>query len=212
MPDGYLLKPSIQHCFRRFDWRPDIVTGDLGYIHQQTKKEIRQNWQVAVITKMKAGMNMVAPFEAWNRAACPQGQPLQWVGYFEDDQHHWFRVNDPHPLCNTCWEQTTCERQFSHAPAEHETLLGLLPLNTLSAQQILRQVRSWIEPCQSFEKNLLGLNDQFLNSLRLTWCLGLMTDSVVLLRSLAMLSEPGNRMLFDQIFPRQMRLDFDEKI
>jgi hypothetical protein len=211
VPDGYLLKPSIEQCIGRFHWRPDIVTGDLGYIHQQTKKVIRETWQVAVITKMKAGMNMVAPFEAWNRAACPQGQPLQWIGYFEDDHRHWFRVNDPQPICNTCWDQALCDRQFNHDPAEHETLLGLLPLNTLSAQRILNQVRSWIEPCQSFEKNLLGLNNQFLNSLRITWYASLVADAVVLLRSLALLTEPDNWTVFDQSYPRQMHLDFDEK-
>lgn len=211
VPDGYLLKPSIQQCWQRFHWRPDIITGDLGYIHQQTKKEIRQKWQVAVVTKMKSDMKMVAPFAAWNRAVCPQGQPLEWLGYFEDDQRHWFRVNDPQPLCGTCWQESDCPRQLSHAPAEHETLLGLLPLNTLSAQRILKQVRSWIEPCQSFEKNLLGLNNQFLNSLRLTWYVSLLADAVVLLRALALLSQPKSLTPLDRNFPRQMPLDFDSK-
>jgi hypothetical protein len=211
VPDGYLLKPSIQQCCQRFHWRPDIIAGDLGYIHQQTKKEIRQKWQVAIITKMKADMKMVAPFETWNRAVCPQGQPLEWLGYFEDDQRHWFRVNDPQPLCCTCWQEANCARQFSHAPAEHETLLGLLPLNTLSAQRILKQVRSWIEPCQSFEKNVLGLNDQFLNSLRLTWYVSLLADAVVLLRTLALLSEPRQFVFLYQASAHQMHLNLDAK-
>lgn len=212
VPDGYLLKPSIRQCWKRFHWRPDIVTGDLGYIHQQTKKDIREQWQVAIITKMKAGMNMVAPFEVWNRAACPQGQPLEWIGYFEDDQRHWFGVNDPQPLCGTCWQQSGCPRQFSHAPVEHETLLGLLPLNTLSAQRILKQIRSWIEPCQAFEKNLLGLNKQFLNSLRLTWHISLLIDAAVLLRALALLREPRQPEIFAPLLPRQMRFDLDSKL
>jgi hypothetical protein len=146
VPDGYLLKPSIAQCWKRFHWRPDIVTGDLGYIHQETKKAIRQQWQVAIITKMKAGMTMVAPFETWNRAVCPQGQPLEWMGYYEDDQCHWFRVNDRQPLCGTCWQESACGRQFRHAPAEHETLLGLLPLNTL------------IQTCIQYASNTISHN------------------------------------------------------
>jgi hypothetical protein len=35
----------------------------------------------------------------------------------------------------------------------------------------------------------LGLNTQFLNSLRLAWSLGLMVDAAVLLRTLALLTE-----------------------
>jgi len=211
VPDGYLLYPSLAQCGRRFHWRPDIVTGDLGYIHQQTKRDIRQQWQVAVVTKMKSDMRMVAPFETWKRAVCPQGQPLEWLGYFADDQRHWFRVNDPQPLCNSCWQAVGCERQFSHAPAEHETLLGLLPLNTQSAQQILKRVRSWIEPCQAFEKNLLGLNQQFLNSLRFTWYVSLLADAVVLLRALALLSDPSLTLSSDDVFPRQIQLNLNEK-
>jgi hypothetical protein len=34
-------------------------------------------------------------------------------------------------------------------------LLGLLPLNTLAARRLLQQVRPWIEPAQSYEKNQL---------------------------------------------------------
>jgi hypothetical protein len=120
-------------------------------------------------------------------------------------------VNDPQPLCCTCWQEANCARQFSHAPAEHETLLGLLPLNTLSAQRILNQVRSWIEPCQSFEKNLLGLNHQFLNSLRFTWYVSLLADAVALLRTLALLSEPRQLAFLNQDSSRQMQLNFDAK-
>ena len=210
VPDGYLLAPSVGHCIRRFAWRPDFITGDLGYIHQETKKKIRQKWNVAVVTKMKADMKMVAPFLAWNHAACPQGESLQWIGYCEEDQRHWFRVNNPQPLCNQCWEQGGCPRQFSHAPGEHETLLGLLPLNTLCAQRLIKQVRCWIEPSQSFEKNILGLRNQFLNSLAMAWCVSLLADSVVLLRALALLSNPELDRQIQWVGPHQMQLEYDE--
>jgi len=61
-----------------------------------------------------------------------------------------------------------CPRQFALRPAEHETLLGRLPLASGLAQSVLRQVRPWIEPAQSFEKNQLGLSNIFFYSLRFT--------------------------------------------
>lgn len=207
VPEGYLLKPSIAYCWRRFGWRPDIVVGDLGYIHGQTKREIRQNWKVAVVTKLKAGMSLVAPFESERSVVCPQGQPLQWLEYNEQEDRHCFGVRAAQPLCNQCWETSHCSREFDYPPAHHETLLGLLPLSILPAQQLLHQARSWIEPCQAFEKNLLGLNSHFLNSLRLTWCLGLIVDAVALLRTLAVTeaSLPANPL--EKLFPQQGYLE-----
>ena len=207
VPEGYLLKPSIQYCWRRFGWRPDIVVGDLGYIHGQTKREIRQTWKVAVVTKMKADMTIVAPFESARCVICPQGQPLQWLEYDEQEDRHCFGVRAPEPLCGQCWEASRCPREFCYPPAHHETLLGLLPLSTLPAQRLLQQARSWIEPCQAFEKNLLGLNAQFLNSLRLTWCASLLADATVLLRSLALLQHASNPALLGPLQPKQGTLD-----
>ena len=81
-------------------------------------------------------------------------------------------------------------------------LLGLIPLSTRPAQQLLRQARSWIEPCQSFGKNVLGLNGQFLNSLRLAWSLGLLAGAAVLLRQLALLETPPPRGRLENPLPR----------
>ena len=58
------------------------------------------------------------------------------------------------------------------------------------AQRLLRQVRPWIEPAQSFEKNQLGLGQMFFNSLRLTWQMSLWTDNAVLLHTMAWLDTP----------------------
>ncbi len=209
VPEGYLLKPSIHYCWRRFGWRPDIVVGDLGYIQGQAKREIRETWKVSVITKMKSGMLIIPPFESTRCVTCPQGQPLQWLEYDEQEDLHFFGVRAPEPLCGQCWKVSSCSREFSYPPAHHETLLGLLPLSTRPAQQLLQQVRSWIEPCQSFEKNLLGLNSQFLNSLRLTWYLGLLVDAVALLRNLALLEGITSTPLLEQLRPKQGLLDLD---
>jgi hypothetical protein len=207
VPEGYLLKPSLHYCWRRFAWRPDIVVGDLGYIHGQTKREIRETWQVAVVTKMKSDMRIIAPFASARCVTCPQGQPLQWLEYDALADRHCFGVREAQPLCGQCWEVSRCPQEFEYAPGHHETLLGLIPLSTLPAQQLLGQARSWIEPCQSFEKNVLGLNAQFLNSLRLTWSMGLLADAVVLLRQLTLLETTPSRERLENLLPRQAVLD-----
>jgi hypothetical protein len=134
---------------------------------------------------------------------------LEWLGYVANQDRHWFGVTDPTPLCSCCWQATACPRQFAYAPSEHETLLGLLPLSTQPARRLLQQVRPWIEPTQSFEKNQLGLSQMFLNSLRLTWCVSLLADAVVLLRASALLAVPRRRELLEELLPQQTVLNFD---
>jgi hypothetical protein len=105
---------------------------------------------------------------AWDQAACPQGEPLTWLGYDGRTGEHWFGVGAEPELCRCCWEAARCPQQFAHQPGEHETLLGRLLLASRLAQQVLQQVSPGIEPAQSFEKNQLGLSNVFCNSLRLT--------------------------------------------
>ena len=83
-------------------------------------------------------------------------------------------------------------------------MLGLLPLNTVVARRLLGQVRSWVEPCQAYEKNLLGLKRVFLNSLRLTWTMVLLADAAGLLRALALLSDPKPTSPLQDLLPRQL--------
>ena len=206
VPEGYLLKPSLHYCFKRLHWQPAIITGDLGYIHQATKKEIRERWQVAVVTKLKSGMNIVEPFDDWGELSCQHGQRLHWLGYESPEQSHWFGVPAGDSLCSRCWEANDCPREFAYPAALHETLLGLLPLNTLVAKRLLRQVRSWIEPTQAFEKNVLGVSQIFFNSLRLTWTMSLLADAVALLRAQALLIAPAEESVLKLLLPQQ--LDF----
>jgi hypothetical protein len=208
--EGGLLVPSLQYCAHRWSWWPAIVVADMGYLAADAKRLCREKWRVAVVTKLRANMKLVPPFTAWNQTACLQGQRLEWLGYAPSDDLHWFGVTDSQPLCSCCWQATDCPRQFAHAPAEHETLLGLLPLSSHPAQRLLQQVRPWIEPAQSFEKNQLGLSQMFFNSLRLTWCLALLADAAVLLRTLALLRVPRRPELLSELLPRQTVMDFIE--
>ena len=76
---------------------------------------------------------------------------------------------------------------------------------------MLQQVRPWIEPAQSFEKNQLGLGQMFFNSLRLAWQMSLWADSAVLLRTMAWLDMPAETHWLRPLIPRQMELGLSEE-
>jgi len=205
--EGGLLVPSLHYCQRQWDWCPPLVVADMGYLGAPAKAQCRVRWGVSVLTKLRSDMKLVPPHVAWNQVACPQGEPLTWLGYDGRAGEHWFGVGAEPELCGCCWEAARCPRQFAHQPAEHETLLGRLPLGSRLGRQVLQQVRPWIEPAQSFEKNQLGLSAVFFNSLRFTWAMSLLADAVVLLRARALLGCPVIRPLLTSLMPLQLSLE-----
>ena len=205
--DVDLLWPSVRYCAVELKWLPQIVVGDKAYINLQMQRRIREQWEVAVVTRLRADMNLPPPFEPGPVAVCAQGQRLEWLGYEVADQLHWFGASEIQPLCPWCWQQASCPRQFAYAPAAHEILFGRIPLASRVSHQLLRQARSWIEASQAYEKNRLGLSQVFLNSLRLTWVLGLLADTVLLLRARAVLSRPPSTPLLEELIPQQLLLD-----
>jgi hypothetical protein len=208
--EGGLLVPSLHYCDRRWSWWPRQVVADMGYLAAESKRVCRQRWHVAVVTHLRSDMKLVPPFVSETEAVCPQGQSLQWLGYQAADDLHWFGPTPPAQLCSCCWQASDCPRQFAYTPAAHETLLGLLPLSTQPARRLLKQVRPWIEPAQSYEKNQLGLGQMFFNSLRFTWCMALLADAAVLLRAHALLHAPASeRALLRELAPRQAELRFE---
>jgi hypothetical protein len=204
------LWPSLNYCAQRLHWLPDIVVGDMGYISLETQRKIRERLGVTVVTKLRPDMNLRVPFESGPVAVCPQGQALTWLGLEARDQLHWFGVTAANPLCASCWEQSGCARQFSYAPGDHEILFGQIPLSSPVARRLLENVRPWIEPAQSYEKNQLGLRRMFLNSLQLTWAACLLADAVVLLRAHALLQKPANDVLLRALMPQQLPLDLQQ--
>jgi hypothetical protein len=212
LSEGGFLRPSIARCQQRWLWRPDLVVADMGYIDAASKRDIRERWQVAVVTRLKENMNLVSPFATPEQAVCAQGQPLQWLGYEPGEQEHWFGVTQPESLCPRCWQASTCPREFCFRPQTHETLLGLLPMNTRTSQRLLQQVRPWIEPAQSYEKNQLGLSQVFLNSLRLTWSMALLADAVVLLRASVLLEKPKPGLPLFESAQRQLQFDLPVEV
>jgi hypothetical protein len=205
--EGGLLVPSLHHCQQQWAWCPPLVVADMGYLGAAAKQQCRERWRVAVLTKLRSDMKLVSPYVAWDQAACPQGEPLTWPGYDGRADEHWFGVGAEPELCRCCWEAARCPRQFAHPPTQHETLLGRLPLASRVAQQLLQQVRPWIEPAQSFEKNQLGLGDVFFNSLRFTWTMALLADAAVLLRARALLGHPVIRPMLTHLMPFQLSLE-----
>ena len=207
MPETFLLKPSVDYCLRRLEFKPDIVIGDMGYINHAAKRELRVRHGVAAITRMKA--NMHCDYHENEPLRCPQGQALAWLGYDEKDGHHWFAPPQQASLCALCWEQNSCPKEFSRPAEAHETFFGMIPLNTQLAQRLTRNVRSWIEATQSFEKNQLGLKALYLNSLSLCWTTSLLADSVALLRILVLLTDPLQRPILEALLPKQTLLSLE---
>ena len=186
--EALFLQPSLLYCKQHLEWMPDIVVGDMAYINLQKQRRIREDLNIAVITKLRANMILPDEFDSSRVMTCEEGQKLDWLGLEPGDGLHWFGVREAEPLCTCCWQHSSCPREFSFSPARHEILYGLIPLSTCVAQSLLSRARPWIEAAQSFEKNQLGLSQMFLNSLRLTWYLGLMADTVSLLRARATLA------------------------
>jgi len=209
--DVCFLWPSLRYCRQRFDWSPDIVVGDVAYISHSTQRALREQWQVAMVTKLTSTMTDNGNYAQDQPRRCPQGHALRWLGYDPNEQQHWFEPEPPASLCSWCWQRSSCPGQFAVAAATHETFFGMIPLNTEPARRLNHCVRSWIEPAQSFEKNQLGLKRMFLNSLHLCWISSLLADSVVLLRVLALLSKPPSRPLLTELLPRQIPLPLDER-
>jgi hypothetical protein len=74
----------------------------------------------------------------------------------------------------------------------------------------LQQVRPWIEPAQSYEKNQLGLSQMFLNSLRLAWSMSLLADAAVLRRARVIMETPAPEMPMFELTPGQLVLDLEK--
>ena len=204
--EGGLLCPSLRWCQTHLGWCPGIVVADMGYLSAENKRAARTRWHCAVVTKLRADMKLVPPYVGAREMHCPQGQTLEWWEHEPATGTQWFRATDDAEHCAHCWEASRCPRHFGYPAGAHETMLGMIPLGSRVAWRLLRQVRPWIEPAQSFEKNQLGLGQMFLNSLRLTWEMSLLADSAVLLRTMAHLDAPPTKSLLSGLAPEQVEL------
>jgi hypothetical protein len=205
--DVLFLEPSLRHCQKQLQFVPDLVVGDLAYVDMAMQRRVREQLHVGIITPLRRDFELPKTAEPGLTLRCPHGQELEWLGLHESEKLHWFAVRQNPTLCPWCWEQSRCPREFAFAPHEHETVFGTVPVNSRVGQKLLRQVRKWIEAAQSYEKNQLGLSVMFLNSLRLTWTMCLLADTVCLLRAHAVQKNPPAKSLLRGLLPEQMRLD-----
>jgi hypothetical protein len=203
------LQPSLRYCQRHLGWWLDIVVGDMAYINLDKQRQIREEMDVAVVTKLRPDMILLDEFDEGPVLTCEQGQPLQWLGLDQREGLHWFGVRQSDPLCSRCWQRSTCPGEFSYPPRRHEILYGMIPLSSRVARVLLQRVRPWIEATQSYEKNQLGLSNVFLNSLRLAWHHGLLADAIALLRARAMLSRPPEPTLLRELAANQSSLSLE---
>jgi len=196
--------PSLLRCAKHFGWVPQWTVGDMAYIDLKVQRRLREELKVAFITRMRRDMHLVEPYASDGLPRCPQGQPLQWLGFDPADQQQWFAAAAPQNLCLSCWYCHRCPRQFAYPAARHEILLGQVPHASWLAKHLCEKVRPWIEPAQSFEKHQLGLSDFFLNSLQLAWVSFLLADAVALLRAKALLCDPKPPLILSDLTPVQL--------
>lgn len=202
--EALFLRPSVQRCARRFGWAPQWTVGDMAYISLSIARQLREELQVAVITKLRPDMNWVEPYTAEGQPRCAQGEALSWLGFEAADQQQWFGASSPGELCPRCWQASSCPREFAYPAARHEILFGQVPHASWLARHLLAKVRPWIEPAQSYEKHQLGLGDFFLNSLSLAWTMCLLADTVVLLRACALRRHPEAALPLAELTPKQL--------
>lgn len=208
--DVLFLEPSVRDVLQRLDFTPSLIVADKAYINLSMQKRLREKYHVGVLTHLPLNYDIPKELEPAVLLRCAQGQRLRWLGLHEQEQLHWFGVpTEEQTLCDQCWVRQSCPREFSFHVQDHEIVLGTIPVNTPLAKKLLRQSRSWIEATQSYEKNQLGLGSMFINSLRLAWIVGLLADTVILLRAHAYLSLPTQRPLLENLTASQLNLGLE---
>ena len=159
----------------------DTVVADMGYISSDHKKELRNQFQTAVITKVRE--NMLAPEEYVDHGCpeCPEGIPLTWDGYDPETATHRYVASMDQTTCRLCRLSGYCYQEVSVAPPIDEHRFGIIPLHTTVAQRLLQQIRPQVERGFENDKNKLSLNRFFANSLEVAKIIGHLADACQLL-------------------------------
>jgi hypothetical protein len=159
----------------------DIVVADMGYISSDHKKELRNQFQTAVITRIRE--NMLAPEEYvdYGCPECPEGIPLTWDGYDPETETHRYITPTDHSACRLCRSQGSCYQEVYIRPQIDEHHFGIIPLHTLVAQKLLQQIRPQVERGFENDKNKLSLNRFFANSLEMAKIIGHLADACQIL-------------------------------
>jgi hypothetical protein len=159
----------------------DIAVADMGYISSDHKKELRNQFQTAVITRVRENMLAAEEYVDHDCPECPEGTPLTWDGYDPETETHRYIAPMDHAVCKLCRLQGSCYPEVSISPQIDEHRFGVIPLHTPVAQRLLQQIRPQAERGFENDKNKLSLNRFFANSLEMAKIIGYLADACQLL-------------------------------
>jgi len=159
----------------------DIVVADMGYISSDHKKELRNQFQTAVITRVRENMLAAEEYVDHGCPECPEGIPLTWDGYDLETETHRYIAPMDHAACKLCRLQGSCYQEVSISPQIDEHRFGVIPLHTTVAQRLLQRIRPQAERGFENDKNKLSLNRFFANSLEMAKIIGYLADACQLL-------------------------------
>ena len=207
---GGMLQPLLEAGRSRLNFSPDIVAADMGYIGQETKKLLRTRHGLALLTRAKSNMSPPASCDQGGHPCCPQGQRLIWERYAMEIERHLYHPPDEGEICMICPEKNHCESEFFFSPNEHETYLGMIPLHSRLAKQLLVRIRPLVEAGFETDKNRFNLGGFFLNSLEIARVLSYLADACNLLTITAEFRRHHGKRLkkADQQSKRQLELPF----
>ena len=175
--EGKLLYPMIQKTQEDLSLHMDAVVGDMGYISADQKRDLRKQWQTAVLTKIRENMSPPKKYLDYGCPECPEGFPLLWDGYNPDQEGHRYITPTDHPACSLCRLQGNCYQEIYIRSAIDEHHFGIIPLHTKVAQRLLRKIRPQVERGFENDKNKLSLNRFFTNSLKMARIIGYLSDA-----------------------------------
>ena len=159
----------------------DIAVADMGYISSDHKKELRNQFQTAVITRVRENMLAAEEYVDHGCPECPEGIPLTWDGYDPETETHRYIASTDHAACGLCRLQGSCYHEVCISPQIDEHRFGVIPLHTPVAQRLLQQIRPQVERGFENDKNKLSLNRFFANSLEMAQIIGYLADACQLL-------------------------------
>jgi hypothetical protein len=171
----------IRNTQKNLSLRIDIVVADMGYISSDHKEELRNQFQTAVITRVRENMLAAEEYIDHGCPECPEGIPLTWDGYDPKTETHRYIAPMDHPACKFCRLQSFCYLEVSISPQTDEHRFGVVPLHTTVAQRLLQPIRPQAERGFENDKNKLSLNRFFANSLEMAKILGYLADACQLL-------------------------------
>jgi hypothetical protein len=59
--EALFLWPSLRHCAQRLRWLPKWVVGDMAYISLASQRRIREELEVAIVTRLRPDMRWIEP-------------------------------------------------------------------------------------------------------------------------------------------------------